>query len=93
MTTIDIETIDERIKTVRIEQATLQQNFDAMVARFATQTEEHNKQLVAGQQRFQQLAGMLAELGYLREQLLAVKGDNGEPPKLVDLSVKSRLKK
>jgi hypothetical protein len=36
---------------------------------------------------------MLAELGYLREQLLAVKGDNGEPPKLVDLSVKSRLKK
>jgi hypothetical protein len=88
MTTIDIETIDERIKVVRIEQATLQQNFDAMVARFQVQTEEHNRQLVQGQQRFQQLAGMLAELQYLREQLLAVKGDNGEVT-----ATKNRVKK
>jgi len=79
MTTIDIETIDERIKTVRIEQAVLQQNFDAMVARFNQQQAEHNQQVVNGQNRFQQLAGMLAELTHLREELLKTES-NGEAP-------------
>ena len=77
MTTIDIETIEERIKTVRIEQAVLQQNFDAMVQRFNIQQQEHNQQVVNGQNRFQQLAGMLAELEHLKAQLLETK-DNGE---------------
>jgi len=77
MTTIDIETIEERIKTVRIEQAVLQQNFDAMVQRFNIQQQEHNQQVVNGQNRFQQLAGMLAELEHLKTKLLETK-DNGE---------------
>ena len=77
MTTIDIETLEERIKTVRIEQAVLQQNFDAMVQRFNIQQQEHNQQVVNGQNRFQQLAGMLAELEHLKAQLLETK-DNGE---------------
>jgi len=77
MTTIDIETLEERIKTVRIEQAVLQQNFDAMVQRFNIQQQEHNQQVVNGQNRFQQLAGMLAELEHLKTKLLETK-DNGE---------------
>ena len=77
MTTIDIEVIEERIKAVRVEQAVLTQNFDAMVARFNQQTENHNQQVAEGRNRFQQLLGSLAELEQLKATLLATK-ENGE---------------
>jgi len=93
MVTIDVETIEERIKVVRIEQAVLQQNFDAMIARFTIQTEEHNKQVTSGQQRFQQLAGMLAELEYLKEQLLKTDPPaNGEAPPVETNRIKKEKK-
>jgi hypothetical protein len=86
MTTIDIETIEERIKANLIERATLQANFDAMVARFNQQAENHNKTVAEGQQRFQQLSGALAELEQLKAALLKTE-NNGEP------ALKNRLTK
>jgi TolA-binding protein len=84
MKQLDIDQISERIQANKLEMATLQQQFDQMVAAFNQAQTEHNQKVAQGQNRFQQLVGAVAELEHLKRQLEAPE-NNGEPaPKEVN---------
>jgi hypothetical protein len=64
--------IEERITELRIESATLQQNHDAMIAAHQETVKLFQERVAANQNRFQQIAGAIAELE-------AIQKDGQEP--------------
>ena len=75
------ETIEQRVRDYQVEQAVLTQSHEAMVSTFNQRQQEFNSRVAQNQNRFQQIAGAIAELTQLRHSLEAVPvADNGDEP-------------
>jgi hypothetical protein len=59
--------ITERITELQIERATLQQTHDQMIAAHQEATKQFQERVAANQNRFQQIAGAIAELEALQK--------------------------
>lgn len=60
--TIDVETVEERIRDCQVELATLQLSHDQMIATHNAAVKVFEEQVRMNQNRFQQLTGVIAEL-------------------------------